>query len=235
MAFLGHSVQLLFQQPSVSDFSEAWEQLGFEPLPSTANSESDNTLLSDGQLIVSCHHGDTKPPALRYFHADVDGLHQKLQDKGLALEFIPNDKITFEMPGGLEVVVCQQPFEELLVVTKVQNSLLGYADALVVNVPDLSAAQHWAENVGYFVQEQQHGAVSSLDVFDGLFTISFRKSTGKKLFVSYVTVFDNDLVEDLKSVAPAEASTRTYADGSIMYVEIPMSQELSLIVSPDDE
>jgi hypothetical protein len=235
MALLGHSVQLLFQQNDIAEFSEAWNQLGFEQVIQGKSELTDQVVLTDGQLIVTCKQGPGKPPSIMYMHSNVDGLYQKLNERGIVIDHTPSAQLKLDMPGNVDVLVVQQSIDALLVPSKHQNPLMGYVDALVVNVEDIQVAQKWAESVGFFVQEQQSGPVNRLDVFDGLFTISFRKAVGTKIYVSYVTDFDDELIDDLMGSTNIRGRIRNYSDGSLMYVELPISQELSLIVCPDDE
>ncbi|NQW30545.1 MAG: hypothetical protein HQ472_08535 [Ignavibacteria bacterium] len=235
MAYIGHSVRILLHSSNVAEFESEWHQLGFETQASTGDPEMDYVRLTDGQIIVSCKKGAEQAPCLVYFHSDVSGLHHQLESKKIEHEYTADSRIQCAMPGGMRLIVHQQSIDDQVLPTKFQNSLLGYADTLIVYVESIADAQSWAENVGYFVQEHHRGTVERLDMFDGLFTLSFRAATSKRYHLSYVTFFDNDMVEDLTSVAPHGVTVRRYSDESVMYVEIPMTGGLSVLVSPDDD
>ncbi len=176
MASLGHTARVVLASRDRATAVAAWQALGFE----TTSEHQGITFLTDGQLLLGIAGQEFPFCSLLYLAAGVDPSTPK--------------RVQSDFP--LPIFQLGTPVDDAERVTKEQNPLLGYADAITIGVKDVNGAKAIAENCGFFVLEEYGQPYPQCDLTDGLITIALQEGF-VGTYLTYITDIDGDLASDI--------------------------------------
>lgn len=234
MAQLGHSARIAVFSRDVPASLTAWLLIGFTVLDLDHETSPTMARITDGQLIVTIMEGAHPSPALAYFNAAPMRTAQQSKDRGAPNTVLGPKEIEFAGPGGLMIWVHEQSIDKAIKPDGDQNPLLGFFDHMVVHVDDLDASRRWAEAIGMLVLDTTGGTQPTIDVTDGLMTLSLRTMAVAGRPLEYSADIDAETVQILRDALGDACQATLDANGEPLFIRLTMPEGTTILVGRDE-
>jgi hypothetical protein len=216
MAQLGHSARIAVFSRDVPASLTAWLLIGFTVLDLDHETSPTMARTTDGQLIVTIMEGAHPSPALAYFNAAPMRTAQQSKDRGAPNTVLGPKEVEFAGPGGLMIWVHEQSIDK------------------VVHVDDLDASRRWAEAIGMLVLDTTGGTQPTIDVTDGLMTLSLRTMAVAGRPLEYSADIDAETVQILRDALGDACQATLDANGEPLFIRLTMPEGTTILVGRDE-
>lgn len=228
MALLGHCARLWMRAQQRESIADQLLTVGFND-----SSDADDGRMSDGQILMYVEEGEALPPAILYHAPSLQSVGDRLTAAGIAYEGGFADHLDLQGPGHLRVRVVPAMASDIEERSGEDNHVLGFLDALVVPVADVTEAATWAQRCGFFIIEASDVGMHMVDVTDGLVKISFRQQELRAPYLHYTADIDEDWCDALKERCGDTCAIHGGASQEHL-AQITIGSALTIMVTADE-
>ncbi len=230
MALLGHAASYIVSSPNPHTSAEAWGLLGFED----NGSDASIIRMTDGQVFVAIVPAENSTTlGLGYFAPSLQSVRDKLVAAQVALEGTPTTDLTVRGCSTTWWVHTATP-ERMQQRSGEGSPILGYFDAMVLPVSDVTAASEWIQRLGYILIDIGGDISKRIDCTDGLVTLSLRKQDEGVPFLHYTADIDDEWASAALEALDTRVTIYRDADGSPYMARIAMPDDVMIIVTSDE-